>query len=283
MIRPRRYTGLPAKSLLGIPWRVAFALQEDGWILRSDQIWAKANPLPEPVMDRPSRAHEYVFLFAKQPHYYYDGDSIREPLALRTHTTYGSRHRAQGNDSLGKVKSDNWGRTVAARRPRLTPDGEIAGANKKSVWWVASEPFPEAHYAVMPSKLAEPCVLAGSSPQACQTCGAPWQRVTQRTPMARRPGPKAGGYGSRTTDGISGTMKAPAIRTHLGWQPTCACPENTGAGRCVILDPFCGAGTVPLLALQHGRDYLGIELSQDYIDLAHTRLSTIQPRMWTGF
>jgi len=282
MIRPRHSTRLPAKSLMGIPWRVAFALQDDGWILRSDVIWAKANPLPEPVTDRPSRAHEYLFLFVKQPHYYYDADAIREPLAPRTHTTYGSRHRPQGNDALGKVKSDNWGRTIATRQPKRTPDGAIAGANKKSVWLLASEPFSGAHYAVMPTRLVEPCVLAGSSPSACEVCGAPWQRVTKRDLMVRRPGPKAGSYGSRTTDGISGTMLTPARYATLGWQSTCTCPDMTGTGQCVILDPFCGVGTVALIAARHGRSYLGIELNAVYLALAHQRLSTLQPQMWTA-
>lgn len=282
MIRPRRYTGLPAKSLIGIPWRLAFALQEDGWLLRSDVIWAKANPLPESVTDRPSRAHEYLFLFVKQPHYYYDADAIREPLAPRTATTYGSRHHSQGNDALGKVKSDNWGRTVAVRRPKLSEDGDIAGANKRSVWWIGSEPFAGFHYAVMPTRLVEPCVLAGSSPFACGSCNAPWQRVTKRDPMKTRPGPKAGSYGSRTTDGISGTLLTPARSTTIGWQPTCMCPDTTGIGQSVILDPFCGVGTVALMAARHGRAYLGIDLNADYLTLARQRLSTLQPQIETG-
>lgn len=169
------------------------ALDEDGS--------RKANPLPEPVQDRPSRTHEYVFLFTKcSHHYFYDGDSIREPLALKASTTFGSGYRARGNDDLGKVKSDNWKRSLAIRKPRRTETGEIAGTNTKSVWWIASEPFAAAHYAVMPTKLVEPCVLAGTSPFACERCGTPWKHATQQTPMVRQPGPKAGKSGARCND-----------------------------------------------------------------------------------
>jgi len=112
--------------------------------------------------------------------------------------------------------------------------------------------------------------------------GSLWQRVTKRDPMVTRPGPKAGSYGSRTTDSISGTMLTPARSTTLGWQPTCTCPGTSGTGHGVILNPFCGVGTVALVAARHGRSYLGIELSAEYLALARKRLSTIQPRMWVG-
>lgn len=216
MVRPKRFTGLPGKNLLMIPARVAIALQEDGWWLRSDIIWAKPTAMPESVTDRPTTAHEHIFLLAKSEKYYYDADAIREPLKPKTFTTFGIKHHPQGNDRLGLVKSDNWGSTVAERQPRLAADGEIAGANKRDVWTVASQPYPEAHFATFPPKLIEPCILAGS----------------------------------RSGD--------------------------------TILDPFMGAGTVALVALQHQRQYLGIELNASYIDLARERIAVVQPRLWTG-
>ncbi|WP_048995192.1 DNA-methyltransferase [Burkholderia multivorans] len=159
-----RVDGLKPKDLVGQPWRLAFALQDAGWYLRQDIIWAKPNPMPESVRDRCTKAHEYLFLLSKSERYYFDQDAIREPLAEKTFTTFGTKHRAQGNDSLGAVKSDNWGRTVKERQPKLTPDGEIAGANKRSVWTIATKPYEGAHFATFPEALVEPCVLAGSRP-----------------------------------------------------------------------------------------------------------------------
>lgn len=158
----RTRTGLKPKNLMGQPWRLAFALQDAGWYLRQDIVWHKVNAMPESVRDRCTKAHEYLFLLSKSERYYYDQDAIREPLAEKTFTTFGTKHRAQGNDSLGAVKSDNWGRTVKERQPKLTADGEIAGANKRSVWTIATKPYKGAHFATFPEELVEPCVLAGS-------------------------------------------------------------------------------------------------------------------------
>lgn len=120
-----KWRGLPAKNLIGIPWRVAFALQEDGWYLRSDIIWHKPNPTPESVADRPTRAHEYIFLFSKSPRYYYDSDAIREPY-------------------LTRYKYSN---------PK--------GKNRRSVWTIAPKPFKQAHFATYPPAMVEIMVKAG--------------------------------------------------------------------------------------------------------------------------
>ncbi len=151
---PPPYTdpSLGRKQLLGIPWRVALRLQADGWILRCDAIWDKGNALPESVKDRPTRSHEYIFLLAKSEHYFYNADAIREP-----HTTKGNKRR----------KSDEpWGASA-----HLTPVGEglrewnhPLGRNKRSVWNINTQPLPQAHFAAMPPKLVEPCILAGSRP-----------------------------------------------------------------------------------------------------------------------
>jgi len=156
--------GFKPKDLMMIPARVAIALQDDGWWVRSDIIWNKPTAMPESVKDRPTKSHEYIYLLTKSEQYYYNADAIREPLKPKTFTTFGTHHRAQGNDALGLVKSDNWGRTVEFRQPKLTDAGEIAGANKRTVWTVASQPYKEAHFATMPPKLIEPCILAGSRP-----------------------------------------------------------------------------------------------------------------------
>jgi DNA modification methylase len=159
--------GFKHKDLMGMPWRVAFALQADGWILRSDIVWFKTNSMPESVVDRPTKAHEYVFLLTKRPKYYYDADAILEPLSPKTRTTYGTHRRRLGNDSTGQVKADNMGRDLPLRTAKLNPDGTVAGANKRTVWpiGVGRDPAAAGHYATMPQKLVEPCILAGCPPK----------------------------------------------------------------------------------------------------------------------
>lgn len=158
--RGKRKTGLKPKDLIGIPWRVAFALQDAGWWLRADNIWHKTNAMPESVRDRPARAHEYMFLLAKSARYYYDGEAVRTALAPKTFSAFGHDRKPSGGGEL--VKADNWGRGVQERRPRVDEAGEPVGANLRSVWPIASQPYPEAHFATFPPNLVEPCILAGS-------------------------------------------------------------------------------------------------------------------------
>lgn len=168
--------GLKTKDLVGIPWRVAFALQADGWYLRSDIIWHKPNAMPESVRDRPTKAHEYIFLLSKSPRYYYDADAIRVP------------HIHQNKDNSGGVGFNHKGR------------------NKRTVWNVSTRPFKGAHFAVFPPDLIRPCILAGA-------------------------------------------------------------PEGG-----VVLDPFFGSGTTGLVAQENGRDWIGIELNPEYVEIARARV-----------
>lgn len=139
--------GLKPKDIIGIPWRVAFALQDDGWILRSDIIWHKPNPMPESVTDRPTKSHEYLFLLSKQPRYYYDAAAIAEPV---------EKGAAGSTFHSGKTAIHQLDRASDMER---VEDGK---RNKRSVWTVATQPFSGAHYATFPPKLIEPCILAGS-------------------------------------------------------------------------------------------------------------------------
>lgn len=159
----------PAKNLLGVPWRVAFALQADGWILRSDIIWAKPNPMPESVTDRPTKAHEYLFLFAKQPKYYYDSTAIAEDATKgdagsRLDTGKTATHqldRAQKGPRFGgsKYGDDETAQSRTKSGNVYVSDGT---RNKRTVWTVATQPFGGAHFAVYPPELIRPCILAGS-------------------------------------------------------------------------------------------------------------------------
>lgn len=140
--------GLKPKDLVGIPWRVAFALQADGWYLRSDIIWHKPNPMPESVTDRPTKAHEYMFLLAKSKSYYYDHEAIKQPVKQ----DWGTRDRTDG-----KYHNEGSGLT-----PHSGLEKSYELANKRSVWTVPTKPYAGAHFAVFPPELIEPCILAGA-------------------------------------------------------------------------------------------------------------------------
>jgi DNA modification methylase len=143
--------GLKPKDLIGIPWRVAFALQADGWYLRQDIIWHKPNPMPESVQDRCTKNHEYIFLMSKKPKYYFDNEAIKEPVKQ----DWGTRDRSDG-------KYHNEG---SGLQPHSGLEKSYDMANKRSVWTVTTKPFHGAHFAVFPPDLIEPCVLAGSRPK----------------------------------------------------------------------------------------------------------------------
>lgn len=151
--RQKVTTGLKPKDLVGIPWRVAFALQADGWYLRSDIIWSKPNPMPESVRDRPTKAHEYVFLLSKDERYHYDADAIAEEA---THA--GRVVKATGGDA----KNAAMGRYGQTRTGFVERDNKVGDTrNARSVWTIATKPFPGAHFATFPPELAERCILAG--------------------------------------------------------------------------------------------------------------------------
>ena len=149
--RGNKQAGLKEKDLIGIPWRVAFALQANGWYLRQDIIWAKPNPMPESVKDRCTKSHEYLFLLSKSPKYYYDNEAIKEPsLGLgKTAIRFGGNKYGDSDDPKHATKSGN----------EYTDSGK---RNKRDVWTINAKPFKGAHFAVMPEALVEPCVLAGS-------------------------------------------------------------------------------------------------------------------------
>jgi DNA modification methylase len=197
------HPSLKPKDLSGIPWRVAFALQADGWWLRSDIIWAKPNPMPESVRDRPTKAHEYVFMLSKRDHYCYNAEAIAEP----------AKDWTPNNGGPGRVKcGKKWGASNGhpPHRGFKNLDYSERGRNKRSVWTIATTPYSEAHFAVMPQALVEPCILAGSQ------------------------------YGD------------------------------------AVLDPFSGASTVGLVALKHGRRFVGVELNAAYVEMSERRLREVQ-------
>lgn len=175
-------TGLKPKDLIGIPWMVAFALQSDGWYLRSDIIWAKPNPMPESITDRPTRSHEYIFLLTKSPKYYYNAQAIKEPSKnpqddvprLESQKTENKSNPTSKQNGLRPRKSDKQ-RGHSPRHAGFNDrwnlmTKEEQGAlmrNKRDVWAVATKPYGGAHFAVFPPALIIPCILAGSQTGDC--------------------------------------------------------------------------------------------------------------------
>jgi site-specific DNA-methyltransferase (adenine-specific) len=149
--RPKMADGLKPKDLIGIPWRVAFALQADGWYLRQDIIWAKPNPMPESVQDRCTKAHEYIFLLSKSARYYYDAKAIAEESV--------APDRARGSDEKTPKDATDFLRTRSGLHK--ANGNTYPTRNRRSVWTVATRPYAEAHFATFPPDLIRPCILAG--------------------------------------------------------------------------------------------------------------------------
>ena len=204
----RKVPGLKPKDLIGTPWMVALALRNDGWYLRCDIIWEKVNCLPESATDRPTRAHEYIFLLSKSPKYYYDHEAIKEPV-----TSKQSPQAVSFKRKGSKREQPIPGQAYGTYRPNRKDTPLRPTRNKRSVWTVPTQPFPEAHFAVYPPALITPCILAG-------------------------------------------------------------CPVGG-----TVLDPFAGSGTTLLVATQHHRKSIGIELNPEYIEIAKRRLNSVQLKL----
>jgi DNA modification methylase len=304
--------GVKEKDLIGIPWRVAFALQEDGWYLRSDIIWAKTNPMPESVTDRPTKAHEYLFLLTPSPRYFYDADAIREPAPdpdqaiakgqaelgladvasvrpLRdrfpsgwasgpgSHATveHARGDRARSFARSGPVSELVLPGQTAAQHRADREDLVPSGRNRRSVWPIATQPYPGAHFATFPEALVDPCVLAGTSEAGCcASCGAPWVRIEGETVAApgRGSGTTRRKYRHEEGGGVSdhpGRQAyafpwSPTATPTLGWRSDC---EHAGDPvPCVVLDPFAGTGTVAVVAQRLSRRAVLIDLNPEYLE-----------------
>jgi len=248
---------------------------EPGYYLRSDIIWSKLNPMPESVTDRPTKAHEYLFLLSKSPTYFYDAEAIREPI---TAAKGNARSFRGGGSYTGGNSFVN-----SAAKPRETHGNEASATglrNRRSVWTIGTQPFPEAHFATFPPALVEPCIKAGTSEHGvCSACGAPWERVVGDKVEVE--GPRSGNKQRSIADGSEGDRPgdhlgrgvpwAPSVTPTVGWRQSCKCAGG-GVNPAVVLDPFSGAGTTALVATRLRRRAIGIELNPDYVAMSERRI-----------
>lgn len=254
--QPKNISSLKPKDLIGIPWLVAFALRADGWWLRQDIIWKKENPVPESVVDRCTKAHEYIFLLAKSPHYYFDAEAIKEPNANPNRTNYQSGSRIFGEN---KSRNDN---DFSER----TKDKIFDGRNKRSVWTVNTKPFKDAHFATFPEDLCVPMVKAGCPEFICSKCGKARERILEKGEFIQ-----TGGSRKKDTT-LSDEQKKGAgyhSKIDIGYTD-CGC--NAGFSGGIVLDPFIGSGTTAVVAQKLNRNYIGIDLNPDYLKIAEKRL-----------
>jgi DNA modification methylase len=311
----REVDGLEDKNMVGIPWLLALELRRRGWRIRSEVIWWKNNPMPDAAPDRPSRAHESIFLLSPSAHYYYDREAVKESCTGNTH----SRGTTKTTPKSGPAKADGKVRNNDSFLNGTR--GQVEDRYVRDVWQMRVSKFHGDHYATFPEDLPRKCILLGTSERGCcPACGAPWWRVVRR---------------ERTLDGqphylpaMRNTSRArpssaqgvghwrTAVQSEtLGWSPDCACegpgpsdkPPRRSADEteaqyaerwatwqvrwdalqpqfdrlrtepCTVIDPFFGAGTTGLAAATAGRNAIGIELNPTYAEMARARIRKAVP------
>ena len=276
--RPLPTNNLKPKDLCGIPWRLAFALQADGWWLRQDIIWSKPNPMPESVTDRCTKAHEYIFLLSKSARYYYDAGAIKEDGAESSCTRAGILRKIAPKDSKRPGSENGQSRLEVG-----SIIGEYGGTrNKRSVWEIATAPFSEAHFATFPPALIEPCIKAGTSEKGCcAKCGAPWVRnVSKKFVLDHEVALTERHVNADDNDQGSNRYKdghqpGRYLSDTIDWSPSCSC--NADVVPAAVLDCFGGAGTTGLVADRLQRNAILIELNPEYAAMAERRIHDDAP------
>ena len=237
--RGLKQDGLKEKDLCLIPWRLAIALQADGWWVRSVICWSKKSCMPESVTDRPTNSWEPIFLLAKNSRYFYDAEAVKEKAG-----TGSDLGLLRGKAFAGGAKVSCHAPSIKARQDAGI-DSRTAGdgtRNQRNVWHLGPEPYRGAHFATFPTEIPRRAVLAGTTAHGCcPKCFAPWTRVIEK------------GNPSAT-----------------GWSPGCECRLEPVP--CTVLDPFMGSGTTGAVALRLGRNFVGCELNPEYVNLAESRL-----------
>ncbi len=249
MSLPAIQHGVKVKDLLGIPWRVAFALQDDGWYLRQDIIWAKPNPMPESVKDRCTKSHEYIFLLSKSAKYFYDADSVQETFADSRMGNPGG-----GGNYIKRVTATGFRNDGESLGVGVwNDDGSHSGRNKRDVWSITTKPYSAAHFATFPPELPETCIKAGAPQQVCDQCGSPYEKTIEKgglIPSGERKDVipcEGNGQTSCKKPGHAVSFFKRETKT-IGVEPSCDCQASRRDAP--LLDPLHGAGTTGLVALR---------------------------------
>lgn len=236
------HPSIKKKDMVGMPWRVALALQNDGWFLRCDIIWQKTNPMPDGAKDRPTKAHEYLFLLTKAPKYFYDYYAGLEKTDEQPEEIQGFGAK----DQQGTFRQDQ-NRTFEHYGKR----------NKRSVWTTSVSSFAGEHFATYPPSLIKPCIAVSTSEKGCcKICGKPWVRIIEKV---KKEANNSKGY----------TLELES----KGWEKDCKCDTNE-VSRCIVLDPFNGTGTTGEVAMSYWNHYIGIDISQSYINVSQHRFNS---------
>jgi DNA modification methylase len=276
------------KDLLMIPAAVAIALRADGWYLRSNIAWTKGSVMPESVKDRPSSAHESIFMLTKTTRYFYDGFAVAESPAessLKRITQPNFKNQKGGEKDYGNGTNSN-------RSARKTLENFAANPTRqlRNHWHINPEPLRDAHFAAFPTRLASRCVQAATSEYGCcGVCGAPYKRIIalgepDAEHMAACGADSSGGYDGVSQKDYASAQAQDASATKarilagmrkketVGWEKTCAC-DCTDVVPALVLDPFSGAGTTALCAVRLGRDAIGIDLNSEYHEIGVRRIA----------
>jgi len=278
------------KDLCLIPARVAIALQANGWWVRSEIIWAKGvsfcktysgSVMPESCQDRVTRAHEFVYLLTKSSKYYYDIEAIKE-RSVDPESYVGRRKR--NVSQMGNYDRKNYRFSGSIKKDGTMRSGQIyLKRNLRDVWTINPKPFKEAHFATFPPDLVKPMIMAGTSEYGvCSTCGAQWERVLEKGVRVQAHWENTEQTKAKIAKGRHGktsVIETGSYQTYntISWRPTCDC--NAKIARPLVLDPFFGSGTTGVVAKQLNRDYIGIEINPDYINIAKKRLDSLPPSL----
>ena len=293
--------GLKPKDLVGIPWRVALALQAAGWYLRSDIIWHKPNPMPESITDRPTKSHEYIFLLSKNERYFFDQEAVREPAEWNRWGDQTNDKYEGTQSSAGRIKpktkhelmmrgrqSYPAGGTTGNRGAEHIkggsggmPSSHPAGRNIRTVWSITTQPYADAHFATFPIELPRRAIAAGCPHEVCTVCGVPRTRILEResapSEIALRDSTKTEPTEAQDfrIHQISGQRYQDWRDEHpsktVGWTD---CGHNAYR-KGVVLDPFFGSGTTGLAARELERNCIGIDINRGYCEIAAKRLQQL--------
>jgi DNA modification methylase len=273
--------GFKPKDLFLIPERLAIALQDAGWYVRSRIAWTKNSVMPESIRDRPTSAWEHIWMLTKSPVYFWDKEAVLEDAVC---------DRTRGPALHPDLLSTN-GNSGLAQRP-------VTGSrNIRNVWLINPKPFKGAHFATFPPDLPDRCIRAATSEAGCcPTCGSPLRRIVEkgepdRDHMAACGADLTGGYAGQSqkdyasagaqnaSDTKRRILEGMVKKRTIGWAQTCKCSPADPVPA-LVLDPFAGSGTTLMVARQLGRDSVGIELNEDYVAMAAERIGGDVYRKW---